>query len=119
MADNPSFPYGLICAGTTAPREIIGALLRTLAKIDKKKHAELVLSQPIPPYVFDEGGDSRWWESPAARELMIELRELLGSYAPDGYYLGFLRPDPDPTGVLGDMFRDRLLFGFWLEEMKL
>ena len=112
------FPYGLMVAGTTAPREIIGALLRTLAKIDKERHERLVLSQPIPPHVFDEGDSSRWWESQAAREFMFELRDLVASYAPKGYYLGFLGPDPDPEKVLGHMFRDRLLFGFWPEEMR-
>ena len=110
------FPYGLICAGTTDPRTLIGAMLRTLAKIDQEGHTALVLSNPIPPFVFDEGPDHRWWGSPAAQDLMLELRDLLASYAPDGYYLGFLEPDPDPAKVIGDAQKDRLLFGFWPKE---
>lgn len=114
--DNPAFPYGLMAAGTTRPRDLIGAMLRTLARIDRARHAALVSAQPIPGYVFEEGEDSRWWTSSAAQKLMLDLRDLLASYAPEGYYLGFLGPDPDPTHCLGDMHKDRLLFGFWPED---
>ena len=56
---------------------------------DTAEYAQLVVNNfLIPPYVFDEGDHSAWWDSDDCYHLLEKLFDILCDYTPEGCIFG-------------------------------
>jgi hypothetical protein len=90
--------------GTFRHQDLIPAFLDAVRDYCPAEYEQLMVQPfpPIPAYVMDEGDESEWWYSEAARDLFIQLFDLLEDVAPEGCYFGG-HPGNDSD------------FGFWPE----
>ena len=85
-------------------QDLIPAFIELLEEVNPRAHAQLIVNNAVPAYVYDEGDNCKWWDSEDASWLLNEtLFEALNDGAPDGFVFGA------HEGNGSD-------FGFWEDE---
>lgn len=84
---------GTLIQGTLRLSDLIPAFMDAVRDHAPVEYGGLVLSNPVPAYVYDEGDDSEWWGSEwwgseEAHRLLDELMDILDAAGPEGTYFG-------------------------------
>lgn len=97
-------PNQSIIHGTMRTQDILPELLDAVRDYAPHHYAAYRVTpfRPIPAWAW-EYGDSEWWNSEAAMDLMNELSDILNEVAPEGCYFG------SHPGNSSDL-------GFWPDE---
>ena len=89
----------IVSKATLRVQDLIPAFLSALRDRDPTIYAQIMISNAIPAYAFDDDEDD-WWQSDDAHILLEELFDALNETAEEGEYFGAHEGDG-------------CLFGFW------
>ena len=92
----------VVSEATLRVQDLIPAFLSALRERDPTIYAQIMISNAIPAYAFDDDEDD-WWQSDEAHILLEELFDALNETAEEGEYFGAHEGDG-------------CLFGFWSVE---